>query len=68
MRYAFIRIDEKCVRQFHLRAHLPKKKKIILKYLINKTKDFHQIQVFVNGAPLTASCWPLMMLAHSIRI
>jgi len=40
----------------------------ILKYLINKTKDFHQIQFFVNGAPFGASCWPLMMRAHSMRV
>lgn len=45
-----------------------KKKRFILKYLINETKDFHQIQFFANGAPFAASCWPLMMRAHSIRI
>jgi hypothetical protein len=45
-----------------------KKKKFILKYLINETKDFYQIQFFVNGAPFAASCWPFMMRAHSIRV
>ena len=44
------------------------KKEFILKYLINKTKDFHQIQFLANGAPFGTSCWPLMMRAHSIRI
>jgi hypothetical protein len=67
MHYAFIRIDENSVRQFHLPAHL-QKRKFILKYLINKTKDFHQIQFFVNGAPFAASWWPLMMRAHSIQV
>jgi hypothetical protein len=49
-------------------AGAPARKKVILTYLISKTKDFHKIKFFVNGAPFAASCWPLMMRAHSLRI
>jgi hypothetical protein len=45
-----------------------KKQGLFLKYLINETKDFHQIHFFVNGAPFAASCWPLMLRAHSIQV